>query len=89
MKNVRSRIRMRLLVLTAASMKITVFGLLRCVVWYKLTNVSEVLTALMMEAVSISETSVHFYQTTQHNIPEDSHFQELGCLSLLNTRRDE
>jgi transposase-like protein len=28
----------------------------------------------MMEAVSISETSVNFYQTTRRNIPEDSHF---------------
>jgi hypothetical protein len=29
--------------------------------------------ALMMEAESISETSVHFYQTTRRNNPEDSH----------------
>jgi hypothetical protein len=28
----------------------------------------------MMEAVSISETSVSFYETTQRNIPEDSCF---------------
>jgi hypothetical protein len=35
---------------------------------------------LMMEAVSISETSVHFYQTTRRNIPADSH---------LRTRRRE
>jgi hypothetical protein len=27
----------------------------------------------MMEAVSTSETSVSFYETTRHNIPEDSH----------------
>jgi hypothetical protein len=27
----------------------------------------------MMEAVSTSETSVSFYQTTQRNNPEDSH----------------
>jgi hypothetical protein len=27
----------------------------------------------MMEAGSTSETSVNFYQTTQRNIPEDSH----------------
>jgi hypothetical protein len=32
------------------------------------------------EAVSISETSVNFYQTTLRNIPEDSH---------LHTRRRE
>jgi hypothetical protein len=35
---------------------------------------------MMMDAVSISETSVNFYQTTQRNIPEDSH---------LHTRRRE
>jgi hypothetical protein len=29
--------------------------------------------ALMMEEVSISETSVNFYQTTRHNNQEDSH----------------
>jgi hypothetical protein len=28
---------------------------------------------LMMEAVSISETSVNFYEITRHNIPENSH----------------
>jgi hypothetical protein len=34
-----------------------------------------VLTAivLMMKTVNISETSVNIYQTTRHNIPEDSH----------------
>jgi hypothetical protein len=31
---------------------------------------------LMMEAASTSETSVNFYQTTQRNIPEDSHFKK-------------
>jgi hypothetical protein len=59
-------------------------GLLRCVVWYKFTDVSEVLAAsiirtmiigLMMEAASTSEKSVNFYQTTQSNNPEDSHLQ--------------
>jgi hypothetical protein len=30
-------------------------------------------TALMVEAASISETSVNFYQTTRRNNPEDSH----------------
>jgi hypothetical protein len=29
--------------------------------------------ALMMKAAGTSETSVNFYQTTQRNIPEDSH----------------
>jgi hypothetical protein len=36
--------------------------------------------ALMMEAVSISETSLDFYETTGRNIPEDSN---------LHTRRHE
>jgi hypothetical protein len=30
--------------------------------------------ALMMEAVSTSETSVNLYQTTRRNIPEDTHY---------------
>jgi hypothetical protein len=29
------------------------------------------LIALMMEAASTSETSVHFYQATRRNVPED------------------
>jgi hypothetical protein len=36
--------------------------------------------ALMMEAVSTSETSVNFHQTKCRNIPEDSHLHK-------NTRR--
>jgi hypothetical protein len=55
-------------------------GLLRRVVWYIKTDVSEVLTVsfiramstLMMRAVSTSETSVNIYETTRRNIPEDS-----------------
>jgi hypothetical protein len=52
------------------------------VVW-KFTDVSEVLTAsiiraMTIEAASSCETSVNFYQTTQRNIPEDNH---------LHTRR--
>jgi hypothetical protein len=54
--------------------------MLRRAVRYKFTDVSEVLTAsiikaiaLMMEAVSTSETSVSFYQNTRRIIPEDSH----------------
>jgi hypothetical protein len=55
--------------------------MLRRVVWQKLTHVSQLLTAsiisaittVMIEAVSTSETSVNFYQTTRRNIPEDSH----------------
>jgi hypothetical protein len=55
-------------------------GLLRRVVWLNFTDVSEVLAAaarlthhLMVEAVSTSEASVNFYQTTWRNEPEDSH----------------
>jgi hypothetical protein len=33
------------------------------------------LMALMMEALSTSETSVYINQTTLRNIPEDSHLQ--------------
>jgi hypothetical protein len=51
--------------------------LLRPVVWWKFSDVSEVLAAtviaLMVEAASTSETSVKFYQTTGCNNPEDSH----------------
>jgi hypothetical protein len=56
--------------------------LLRRVVWKKFSVVSEMLatsivtdnlTSLMMEAASISETTVNFFQTTRRNNPEDSH----------------
>jgi hypothetical protein len=49
------------------------------VVWCKFTEVSEVLAAFIIRAIAlieaerISEMSVNFYQTTRHNIPEDSH----------------
>jgi hypothetical protein len=33
----------------------------------------QAINALMMEAVSNSETVVNFYETTRRNIPEDSH----------------
>jgi hypothetical protein len=35
----------------------------------------------MMEAVSTSETSVIFYQTTRRNIPEDSHLHKVSLFS--------
>jgi hypothetical protein len=55
---------------------------MRRVVSQKLTDVSEVLTAsiigemiaLIMKAVSSSETSVNFNQTTRRNIPEEVTF---------------
>jgi hypothetical protein len=50
---------------------------LRRVVWWKSTDVSEVLAAsfirAMMEAAGSSETSVNFYLTTRRKNPEDSH----------------
>jgi hypothetical protein len=69
--------------------------MLHRVVWYKLTDVSEVLTAsiiratvLMMEAVSSSETSVNFYQTALCNIPKNSHIhtrrrENLKCFEFI------
>jgi hypothetical protein len=48
-------------------------GLLRCVVWYKFTDVSELLAASIIRARSVV-LSVTFYQATRRNIPEDSHF---------------
>jgi hypothetical protein len=61
-------------------------------VWRKkFTDVSEVLTAyiiraiaLMTEAVCTSETSLNFYQTTRHNIPEDSHLHTRGRENLTS-----
>jgi hypothetical protein len=41
----------------------------------------QTLVVLMMEAVSISETSANFYQITQRNIPEDSRLQTLNTSS--------
>jgi hypothetical protein len=50
-----------------------------CVVWYKFTDVSDVLSdlissmiALMKGAASISETSVTFYRAICCHNPEDS-----------------
>jgi hypothetical protein len=52
-------------------------GILHCEVWWKLTDVSEMLTAfvirapvLLMEAISTAETSLSFCQTTRH--PENT-----------------
>jgi hypothetical protein len=58
--------------------------MLRRVIWYKLTEVSGLLSAstiaLMLKPASTSEASVIFYQTTRRNNREDSH---------LHTRRRE
>jgi hypothetical protein len=58
--------------------------MLLCVIWQKLVEVSNVLTAsiirVTIEAVSPYETSVNFCQSTRRNIPEDNY---------LHTRRLE
>jgi hypothetical protein len=39
--------------------------------------------SLMMAAVSTSETSINFYETTRRNIPEDGHLQQWkGALQI-------
>jgi hypothetical protein len=40
---------------------------------------------VMMVAVSTSETSVNFYQTTWHNIPEDTQLH----LTVVGTGRED
>jgi hypothetical protein len=41
-----------------------------------------------MEAVSTSETSVNFYQTTWRNIPEESHLHTSHDENLKSHKRD-
>jgi hypothetical protein len=74
-------IQMRFQVLTAPSMKISVFW---DVVPYSLVETDRRFRgahcliramALIMEEISTSETSVNFYQTTWRNILEDSNLQ--------------
>jgi hypothetical protein len=51
------------------------FGVSRLVIGHKLSDVSGQLTVFiraMIGAVSTSETSVSFYQTTLRNMPEDN-----------------
>jgi hypothetical protein len=43
--------------------------------------------AMNMEAVSNSETSVNFYETTRLNIPEDSHLHIRGRENLKSNLR--
>jgi hypothetical protein len=62
-------------------------------VWYKFTDVSEVLTSsnmraitiLIMEAVSTSEMSVNFYQTIQRYITEDGNLNRIELIALRPT----
>jgi hypothetical protein len=43
--------------------------------------------ALMIRAASYSETSVKVHQTTQCNIPEDSHLQHAGLIYVHIPKR--
>jgi hypothetical protein len=61
----------RFQLLTAASVKITVFCLA--------VSIIRAIIALMMEAARTYEKSLNFYQTTWRNIPEDSHLQVGYC----------
>jgi hypothetical protein len=55
----------------------------------KVTGISQVITisfirALMMDAVSTSETSINFHETTWSNIPEGCHLQLLNRFQHFN-----
>jgi hypothetical protein len=56
------------------------------------TDISEVfpafISALTMEAVSTSEMSANFCQTTLHNIPEDSHLHTCDYKELKSYQSD-
>jgi hypothetical protein len=54
--------------------------MLALVVWYS-TDVSG-LTAMIIKAVSNSETSMNLYQTTRHYVSEDSHLFHLLIVNL-------
>jgi hypothetical protein len=62
-------------------------GVRRPVISQEQTNGSDVCTAiaLMMEAISTSETSVNFYDTIQRNIPDGCHLHtlrdDLNCIT--------
>jgi hypothetical protein len=62
----------RFQVLILAAMKIAVWDVVPC----RVVEIEQHFRGddiPVMEAVSASEMSVSFYQTTQHNIPEESH----------------
>jgi hypothetical protein len=66
-------------------------GMLRRVVSQKLTDVLEAVSraiALMMEAVSTSETSVNFHKTTRCNIPEGCHLHNRRRENLKSHLKD-
>jgi hypothetical protein len=75
----------RFQVLTAVSMKTTVFwdvALCSLVEVYRRFGGPCCLIALLMETGSASEMSVNFYHSTWCNMPKDSHLQGISCFSL-------
>jgi hypothetical protein len=66
---------MRFEILTMASVRNCCLGLLRCLVWWKFTDVSDGLVAAIIRA-----SSVNF---DQRNVPEDSHLQSENKLPVL------
>jgi hypothetical protein len=82
--------------LAGASMKMAAFWVVVPCSLVKFTDVSEVLAAsiiraisLIMEAANTSETSADFCQTTRCNNPEDSHLHvycSLYCYAIYSRR---
>jgi len=65
----------------------SVFWDLRRVIWKKLTDFSDAVTAIireMMEAVCTSETLVSFYQARRRSILKEIRFHLNICPSLFN-----
>jgi hypothetical protein len=63
-------------------MKMAVFWVALCSlveVYRRFRSASASIIRAIMEAVSISEMSVNFYQTTRRNKPEDSHLHKEEC----------
>jgi hypothetical protein len=72
--------------------RMAVFWMMRPLVWYKRTDVSEILAVSIIRAMlaaSTSETSVNFYQTTGRNIPEESHLHTDLCYNLRSQQSTE
>jgi hypothetical protein len=69
-------------------------GMLRLVILYNFIDVpyaltASIITALMMEAESISETSVYLFEITRRCIPEDSHLHNCRCENLKSHKSEE
>jgi hypothetical protein len=70
---------------TSSGLKMAVF---RDVAPCSLVEIDRRGIALMMEAITTSETSVSFYQTTQWNIAEDSHLLSgLPFIQIFSVKR--